>query len=139
MLGWLVLPLVRQQLHALLDRFFCASDSAGGFLPFFPAKAGCGGMTADSEKGHRCSTPADPPARTRQIRKNKNDAADSDAYSASQPDQAEREAVGERAVAPASHSHWPPAADQRTQGPAKRWPVGAFSSNPLPIPGNFLW
>ena len=49
-------------------------------------------------------------------------------------DQAEREAVGERAVAPASHRHWPPTADQGTQGPAKRWPVRAFSSNPLPIP-----
>ena len=50
-------------------------------------------------------------------------------------DQAEREAVGERAVAPASHRHWPLAAGQRTQGPAKRWPVRAFSSNPLPSPG----
>ena len=47
-------------------------------------------------------------------------------------DQAEREAVGERRVEPASHRHGLPAADQRTQGRAKRWPVRALSSNPLP-------
>ena len=62
-------------------------------------------------------------------------AIESDARSASKPDQAEREAVGERAVEPAGHRHWLLAADQRTQGPAKRWPDRAFSSNPLSPPG----
>ena len=59
---------------------------------------------------------------------------DTDARSASKPDQAEREAVGERRVEPTGLRHCLLTADQRTQGPAKRWPVRAFSSNPLPIP-----
>ncbi len=96
-------------------------------------------LTANSEKNSGYSKATGSPARTRQVKEQKKGAAtiESNARSASQVeqvDQAEREAVGERTVEPASHRHWRLAADQRTQGPAKRWPVGAFSSNPLPLP-----
>ena len=49
---WLVLPLVRQQLHALLDRFFCASDTAGSFSLFLLGQ-GRAGLAAIGEKDNR--------------------------------------------------------------------------------------
>ena len=46
---------------------------------------------------------------------------DSDARSASQPEQAEREAVGERKVEPASLRQCLQAIQLNAKGPAKRW------------------
>ena len=120
---------------------FVLQPSLAVSCPFFSSIKTRRQVTAISEKNPRGSTATDSPAHTQQARKQKkwrSRQRRAQRKPVSQLDQAEREAVGERAVAPASHRHrrQPPIKEpraQRSDGPSER--PALIRSRPQ---GNFL-